>query len=117
MSKETIFLVGLSLLFVHEMDAVRCREWRIFPGLSLLTDKAGFLVFSAAHIPILFCLFYELFVLNNQNLVTPINIFFIIHLGLHLLFLKHKKNEFKDVFSWTIISGLAVCGITGLIVS
>jgi hypothetical protein len=40
----------------------------------------------------------------------------IVHLGLHILFLKHKNNEFKDCISWTIIIGAGLCGLLDLIV-
>ncbi|WP_394341844.1 DUF6713 family protein [Sphingobacterium corticibacter] len=33
MAGHVFFYLGLSLLIMHEMDAIRCREWRIFPGL------------------------------------------------------------------------------------
>jgi len=42
MSMEApFFLLGLSLLLVHELDAGRCHEWRMFPGLSALSDRWG----------------------------------------------------------------------------
>lgn len=55
-----IFYIGITLMILHEMDAIRCKEWRILPGLSLLTDKMGHLVFMVAHIPIFFFLFLKL---------------------------------------------------------
>ncbi|MFD2569233.1 DUF6713 family protein [Spirosoma soli] len=39
MPDEIFFYLGLAFLTTHELDAVRCREWRIFPGLSLLNDR------------------------------------------------------------------------------
>ena len=43
------------------------------------------------------------------------DIFMMVHLFLHLLFLQHKKNEFKDWISWSIIVGEGVCGLIDLI--
>jgi uncharacterized membrane-anchored protein len=43
------------------------------------------------------------------------DIFMMVHLFLHLLFLQHKKNEFKDWISWSIIVGAGVCGLIDLI--
>ena len=37
---ELFFLMALALLFTHELDAVRCREWRIFP-LTYLAFAGG----------------------------------------------------------------------------
>lgn len=65
MAEDTFFYLGLSLLTMHEMDAIRCREWRIFPLLSLLSDKAGYIVFVFAHIPLFFFIFYQL--TSNQD--------------------------------------------------
>jgi hypothetical protein len=99
-------------MMIHEMDAVRCKEWRIFPGLSLLDDKWGFNVFMVAHIPIFYFLYWGLLEQkNNEGLIHGLNIFFIVHVGLHLLFTRHKSNEFKDWLSWTIISGAGLFGL------
>jgi hypothetical protein len=54
MPEHLFFYVGLSFIFLHEMDAIRCREWRIFPGLSLLNERLGFIVFMWAHLPLYF---------------------------------------------------------------
>jgi hypothetical protein len=97
------------------MDAVRCKEWRIFPGMSLLNDYWGYRVFMVAHIPLFFLLFWQLAKPSNESLITGLDIFFIIHVGLHLLFLLHKKNEFKDWISWTIISGAGLFGLADLL--
>jgi hypothetical protein len=40
------YILGIAFILMHEMDAIRCREWRIFPGLSYIkNDKAG-LIFA-----------------------------------------------------------------------
>jgi hypothetical protein len=109
------FLLGITLIFLHEMDAIRCKEWRIFPGLSLLDDKLGFIVFTFAHIPLVFWILAET-MSGDEKFRHYFSIFLIIHLFLHLLFLMHKKNEFKDWISWTIIVGAAVCGVLDLVV-
>lgn len=101
---------------IHEMDAVRCREWRIFPGLSLLSDKLGEMIFIFAHIPLFFVVFSQL--THNSNLagfIRGFDIFMIIHVGLHLLFLTHKNNLFKDFISWTIIIGAGFFGLLDIV--
>lgn len=118
MSHSIVFLTGLSLLLTHEMDAIRCKEWRIFPGLSKLNDKSGRLIFILAHVPILSWLFWQLTGSSNTAMLrTGIDVFLLIHFGLHLLFLKNKRNEFKDWISWTIITGAGICGGADLIFS
>lgn len=98
------------------MDAIRCKEWRIFPGLSMLNDKIGLIVFLFAHIPIFCWLFWQLTNSSDIGIFRiGADIFLIIHLGLHLLLLKNKRNEFKDWISWTIIVGAGICGLVDLI--
>jgi hypothetical protein len=117
MAAHIFFYLGLSFLTMHEMDAIRCREWRIFPGLSLLNDKLGHIVFVFAHIPIFFFIYWQL--THHKDLevfIRGFSIFMMLHLGLHILFLKHKNNEFKDWISWTIIVGAGLCGLFELMV-
>jgi uncharacterized membrane-anchored protein YitT (DUF2179 family) len=117
MTAHILFYLGLSLLTMHEMDAIRCREWRIFPGLSLLNDKLGHIVFVFLHIPLFFFVFWQL--KHSQDLevfIKGVDIFMIVHVGLHIVFLKHKNNEFKDWISWTIIMGAGLCGLLDLMV-
>lgn len=116
MSGHYLFLTGISFLIVHEMDAIRCKEWRIYPGLSLLSDKAGQLLFVFAHIPLFIWVFYQLTAITDNNaFINGLNIFMIIHIGLHLLFIRHKNNEFKDWISWTLIIGAGLFGLADLL--
>jgi hypothetical protein len=117
MTEHFFFYLGISLLTIHEMDAIRCREWRIFPILSILSDRLGSIIFLFSHIPLFYLIFWQL--THNQDLesfIRRFDIFMIIHLGLHLLLLRHKNNEFKDWISWTIIIGTSFCGMIDLIV-
>ncbi|MEL6655182.1 MAG: DUF6713 family protein [Bacteroidota bacterium] len=101
------FLLALAFILMHEMDAIRCREWRILPGLSLLPDRSGMIVFQILHIPLFYLILAEALA-GNEVFIRGLNIFLIIHLFLHIGFLWHSKNEFKDWVSWSIIIGAAV---------
>lgn len=117
MVEHTFFYLGLSLLTMHEMDAIRCKEWQIFPVLSMLSDRLGHIIFVFAHIPLFFFIFWKL--THSQEIdafIKGFSIFMIVHLGLHILFLKHKSNEFKDWISWTIIIGAGLYGLLDLLV-
>ena len=117
MTDHIFFHLGLSLLTIHEMDAIRCKEWRIFPGLSMLSDKVGHIVFVFAHIPLFIFINWQLAHSQDINSFIQIfNIFTIVHLGLHVIGLKHKNNEFKDWISWTLIIGAGLCGLIDLMV-
>ena len=111
-----LFFAGLIIIFLHEIDAVRCHEWRIFPGLSRLKDKTGKFIFMTAHIPIFYWIFWEIHRSHDDtSFRTGFDIFLIIHVGLHLLFLWHPKNEFKDPISWILIFGAGCFGLADLL--
>lgn len=118
MTHHFFFYLGLSFMLMHEMDAIRCKEWRIFPGLSSLSDKVGQVVFIIVHLPLFLALFWGL---SNTEDIDRFSFygstFMLVHLCLHLVYLKHKNNEFKDILSWTIISGAGACGLVDLIIS
>jgi hypothetical protein len=115
MSEHFFFYLGLSFLTLHEMDAIRCREWRIFPGLSLLSDKIGHVLFVFAHLPLFYFIYWQLtYSQDIEAFMKGFNIFMIVHLLLHILFLKHKNNEFKDWISWSILISSCLCGIIDL---
>ena len=113
---DSVFYLGVALLLVHEIDAIRCKEWRILPGLSSLRDRAAMITFIFLHIPLFYWLIYEINA-EQQNFITGFDIFLIVHLVLHILFLRHKNNEFKDWISWTIIIAAGICGILDLWIS
>ena len=109
------YIVGLALILVHELDAMRCHEWRIFPGLSMLPDRIGRMLFILLHIPLFVFLLVSLTApVPGRAFIAGLDIFLVVHLGLHLLFLLHPKNEFKDVWSWSIIAGAALSGALDL---
>ncbi len=101
---------------MYEMDAIRCKEWRLFPGLSMLSNKLGYIVFLFARIPLFFIVYRQL--THSTNIVYFIrgcNIFMMAHLGLHIFFLPHKNNLFKAWISWAIIAGAGFCGFIALL--
>lgn len=116
MPEQLFFLLGLSFLTIHELDAIRCKEWRILPLLSRLDDKMGSALFLLAHIPLFLWVFVELTSSTiSQSFIKGFDIFMIIHVGLHLLLLRHQRNEFKDALSWFFIAGAGVFGATDLL--
>ncbi|MBB1138149.1 DUF6713 family protein [Myroides sp. WP-1] len=116
MMDSLFFYFSLSFMIMHEIDAVRCKEWRIFPGLASLGDKVGYMIFLFAHLPLfVLVLWYLNHSEDPQPFIMGFSIFTLVHIGLHLLFLKHKLNEFKDWISWTLILGAGVSGFIQLI--
>ena len=116
--QHLFFYIGLAFILVHEMDAIRCEEWTIFPGLSQLKPAVGYVVFTGVHVPLYMLLFWGLFASGNganEALVKGMDIFFIVHVFLHLLMYRHPKNQFKSILSWSIIIGAGVGGGIDLI--
>ena len=104
------FFAGLAFIAMHEMDAIRCKEWRIFPGLSLLNDYWGMIVFQVAHVPLFIWIFGAIYS-QRESFIRNFDLFLVVHLILHIVFLWHKKNEFKDWISWSIIIGADLFGL------
>jgi len=118
MLDHIFFYFGLAFFIIHEMDAVYRKEWRIIPVLSSLKEKTAYIVFLCAHVPLLIGIFWLLNILEYaEAFILIFDIFLIIHLILHISFSKHRKNEFKNPLSWTIISGGAICGMTDIILN
>ena len=114
-----LFYIGLSLLLVHELDAIKRKEWRIFPLLSKIKDDdKAYYIFAIFHVPIFATI---LFFINHPNLniqkhtMLILDIFFVIHSILHYLFRSRKENEFNNRFSSTIIYLMATIGALHLV--
>ena len=111
------FFLGLALLLVHEMDAVRLGEWRI-PLLRSLRDAAGYVAFAALHVPIYALLLAGLFGDGGASgaLIVGMDAFFVVHVALHVVFRNHPENRFGSAFSWFLIAGAGACGLIDLVV-
>jgi hypothetical protein len=118
MPEHLFFYIALAFILTHEMDAIRCKEWQIFPGLSALSDSWGYIVFTLLHIPLYGLMFWALWGNGlNEKLIVGLDIFFIIHIGLHLLALRHPKNQFTSWVSWLIIIGAGFFASLDLLIS
>lgn len=114
MLNHFFFFVALSLLLVHEMDAVRLYEWRLFRFLSTMLEDRAYMTFTALHIPLYVALFWGLFQNTtggmNQNLRMGIDLFCIVHIVLHMLFANHAEYQFHSFFSRLLIGGAGLAG-------
>lgn len=115
MTEHLFFYLGLCFIFVHEMDAIRCKEWRIFPGLSYLNDQQGYMMFTVAHIPLYLFIFWGLTgQARMQSFMFWLDLFFIVHIILHLSARNHPQNLFEGWLSWSLIWGAGICGLIDL---
>jgi len=117
MTEHYFFYIGFTFILIHEMDAIRLQEWKMFPILSGLKEKTGYFIFTSLHLPLYGLLFWGLSGSQSlvSNLILGLDIFFIVHLTLHLLLIKHKNNKFRNFFSWGIIILTGLFGFLDLI--
>jgi hypothetical protein len=111
---QIVFALCFSLLLTHEMDAVRCAEWRMFIVLRDMPDEKAHRVFTALHIPIYTTAFFLLLAGRSRICFLIVDIFLIAHALLHLLFERHKKKGLKSPFSRTIIYSATVLAVAHL---
>ncbi|MDE5052960.1 hypothetical protein NDK25_12030 [Niallia taxi] len=97
-----LFLFNLSLFLLHEMDAIKRSEWRMFIVLKDMEDSTAYKVFTLIHLPLYTIILALLFSRYQTITFWTIDLFLIIHAILHLLFEKHPRNGFKNTFSRTI---------------
>jgi len=110
------FLLGFCLLLTHEMDAIRCKEWTMFPVTETMGEDAGYRAFTAVHVP-LYALMLQGLVRGGgvtRTLVVGMDIFSVVHVALHLLRLNDPRNRFTSAFSWVLILGAGLCGALDL---
>lgn len=107
-------LLAFGLFFTHEMDAMRCREWRIFPLLEWLDERAAMLWFVWLHVPLFALLVWgaAAAVAAGGNLFSILfGAFCVIHGLLHWIYERHPRNEFRNPLSRSIIWSCAGAGL------
>lgn len=117
---HALFYVGLALLVCHELDAVARHEWRLLPILNELSDDTGYAAFVALHVPILAALFWlaghRSDTIRYRSQVT-IDLFLLVHAGLHFLLSSQAHYEFSGVVSNTLIYSGSAVGLAHLVLS
>lgn len=106
MNSDILFYIALSLFFTHQVDAIRCKEWRILPGLSSLKENFAEKLFIAIHIPV-FILIFILISIPSPDVKyyfqITIDVMISGHIGKHIILSKNKENLFNDNLSKMII--------------
>lgn len=113
MSFDWLFWLGLALLFTHELDAIRCHEWRLFAVFlrvhDRVSDATAYRVFTVLHVP-LFFLFLWYTAQPSRVFQIVVDLFLVVHLGLHLSLRSHPAYEFRGAFSHGIIAAGGLVG-------
>ena len=110
---RTLFLVGVSLLFTHELDAMTHSEWRVLPLTSWLGPETGRVVFVALHVPLFALVLGWLTSQLPERVIKAqfwVSVFLVVHAGLHVAFSGQPHYTFAGMLSNTLIFGAAVCG-------
>jgi hypothetical protein len=111
------FFLGFALLLVHEMDAIRLGEWRIFPPAPKSAGRDGVRgVYGPARSD-LRAPAGGLFGGGGASsaLIVGMDVFFVVHVAFHVLFRNHLENRFGTAFSWGLIAGAGACGLVDLV--
>ena len=114
MDWEILLCFPIMALFVlHEMDAVKNKEWRMIIGLNRLPDQWAYIIFMLLHAP-LFTLLFVYFNDLNSYIIILFDFLMVLHSIAHWFFRKHKENSF-DFFSNILIGTLGLLALLHLI--
>jgi hypothetical protein len=112
--------MALALLFTHELDAVRCSEWRIFPLTAFLDDEIGMRVFILAHVPLFAIIIFfagRSLTAGGDAFSLGMAIFCVVHAFIHWAYERHPKCEFRNTLSRAIIWSCAAAGLGAILTS
>jgi hypothetical protein len=99
---KLFFWINLSLFILHEMDAVKTREWKMMIFMNRLDDNTGHVVFTALHFILFLLIFYLMDV--HFNFIFPlVSGLLILHQFAHIFFRKHSENRMNNIFSQVVI--------------
>ena len=112
-----IFILLISLFLLHEMDAIRTKEWRMFVIFKNIPDESAYRIFTLAHMPLFFLVLW--IIIQGEAtakfvLYCVTDIFLIAHAMTHYLFKNNKNNGFTSGFSKILINSMAVLAIIHL---
>lgn len=109
-----LFALNLALLFTHEMDAIRQKEWRMFAVLKDLPEQQAYTVFLALHIPLYAAVLYLLLSPAMPLGMLVVDVFLLAHTAIHFGFRNHRANGFGNTLSLLLIYGMGAASLTHL---
>lgn len=118
--RDYVFALTFGLLATHELDAVRCFEWRVLPITRFLPEAIGMAVFILAHIP-LFGFLSRVCWSGNETARLRAQCLFAgfscVHVGLHWLFRNDPNYVFVGWLSNGLIGGAGLAGALFLLMA
>ena len=111
---DLVFILGVSALMAHELDAVDKREWRLLFVLRRMSDDRAHKWFVSLHVP-LFVGAFVLVAASESAIVTAVQAsidgFLVVHLGLHERLQASGRAGFGSRFSRAFIWAGALFGV------
>ena len=111
-----LFALELSLLFTHEMDAIRKKEWEMFIFFKNMTDEKACNIFMLLHIPLYVVILSLLFSSYLNIGYYIIDMFLFGHMLIHFGFRKHVNNKLNGIISKWIINLAGVLAIIHFVI-
>jgi len=110
---DLLFFTAVSMLLLHEMDAVDKKEWHLLFVLRRLPDDGAMRWFILLHLP-LFVALMALVAAGPSGVVHwiegGVDAFLILHAGLHTRLTLLGDRAFADPFSAWLIRAAAIGG-------
>lgn len=107
-----VFILLITLFLLHEMDAIRAKEWKMFIFLQDLKEEIAYFVFSIIHLPLYFLILFFLFrVRENDTFLIIFDVLMVAHTVVHICFRKHPDNGFHPFYSKAIIYMMGILSV------
>jgi hypothetical protein len=102
-----LFPSVVSFRLVHELDAVRQREWRFFFAPLPVGDETAVRIFTAVHAPLFVVLLASF---ESPTARVVVDAFAIVHAGVHFGLRNHPLVAFDSPFARVWIYGGGLLG-------
>ena len=114
---DLVFYLAVAGLIAHELDAVHKREWRLLFVLRSMPEAQARTAFVLAHVPLLAAL---LWLVSRDGPIAlwttaAVDVFMIVHAGLHLRLRDRQEYDFRSVPSRALIHGTAAVAVVHLV--
>jgi len=111
---KILLWINISLLYAHELDAVRKREWKMMAFANMVSDETAYRIFTALHVPLFASVFWLAESRFNMT-YWAFSCFGVFHFILHSAFRKHIENRMRNVFSRSIIVMIFLVSLMSII--
>ena len=118
LARDLLFFIAVSLLLLHELDAIDKKEWRLLFVLRRLPDEGALRWFIVLHLPLFVGLLALVAAAESSAtrwIEAGVDGFLIIHAGLHERLGSRGEHAFANPFSKSLIWSAAVLGALHLV--